>query len=74
MLSDGVDTLQGAYSLALSVAEGSDYEWFTPWKAIDGRTVEPETTGSMKTLIKGLFPNERLLHSRCQVDTPGTRW
>lgn len=56
MLSDGVDTLQRMHSLALSVAEGSDFEWFTPWKSIDGRTVEPETTGSMKTLIRGPLP------------------
>jgi len=36
-------------------------EWFSPWKSIDGFQMEPGTTGTMKTLIEGLFPKERLL-------------
>ena len=28
---------------------------------LDGKTVEANTTGSMKTLIEGLFPKDRLL-------------
>ena len=51
--SDGVNTLHGVFS--------AERQWFAPWKSIDGRTVEPETTGSMKTLIEGLFPPARLL-------------
>lgn len=31
------------------------------WKSIDGFEIEPNTTGSMKTLIEGLFPKDRLL-------------
>ena len=50
------------------------WEWFAPWKSIDGRAVVPfrqaqgpepaegeSATGAMKTLIEGLFPKERLL-------------
>lgn len=37
------------------------WEWFAPWKSIDGRDVVESATGAMKTLIEGLFPVERLL-------------
>ncbi|NBC15771.1 MAG: DEAD/DEAH box helicase family protein, partial [Bacteroidetes bacterium] len=53
VISDGVDTRCGPHSAAL--------EWFSPWKSIDGRTVEDAATGSMKTLVEGLFPKARLL-------------
>jgi type I restriction enzyme, R subunit len=53
VVSDGNTTLHGMYS--------SGFEWYAPWKSIDGETVEANTTGSMKTLIEGLFPKERLL-------------
>ncbi len=51
--SDGITTLHGQWT--------STFEWFAPWKSIDGFDIEPNTTGSMKTLIEGLFPKERLL-------------
>ena len=53
VVSDGVATLHGMH--------GAGFEWFAPWKSIDGLTVEPEATGSMKALIEGLFPKDRLL-------------
>jgi type I restriction enzyme R subunit len=53
VISDGNTTFHGAY--------GANFEWYAPWKSIDGFHVEPNTTGSMKTLIEGLFPKERLL-------------
>lgn len=53
VVSDGVTTLHGMHS--------AGFEWFAPWKSIDGVLVEPNTTGSMKTLIEGLFPKDRLL-------------
>jgi type I restriction enzyme R subunit len=53
VVSDGNTTLHGPHS--------SSFEWFAPWKSINGSDVEPNTTGSMKTLIEGLFPKERLL-------------
>ena len=37
------------------------WEWYAPWKSIDGRAVVESSTGAMKTLIEGLFPQERLL-------------
>lgn len=53
VVSDGVSTLQGMWT--------SPPEWFSPWKSIDGTGVEPGTTGSMKTLVEGLFTKDRLL-------------
>ncbi len=53
VVSDGVTTLHGVWT--------AGQEWYSPWKSIDGVEVEPNTTGSMKTLIEGLFPKERLL-------------
>jgi type I restriction enzyme R subunit len=51
--SDGVHTLHGMWT--------ATDEWYGPWSSIDGRRVEPATTGSMKVLIEGLFPKDRLL-------------
>ncbi|MEK6676177.1 MAG: type I restriction endonuclease subunit R [Planctomycetota bacterium] len=53
VISDGVTTLH-------SMWPASD-EWYAPWKSIDGFEIEPNTTGSMKTLVEGLFPKDRLL-------------
>jgi type I restriction enzyme, R subunit len=53
VVSDGNTTLHGTYN--------GDFEWYAPWKSIDGHTVEANTTGSMKALIEGLFPKPRLL-------------
>lgn len=53
VVSDGVTTLHGMWT--------SDSEWYAPWKSIDGFHNEANTTGSMKTLIEGLFPKDRLL-------------
>ena len=51
--SDGVTTKHGMWT--------ASPEWYAPWKSIDGFNVEANTTGSMKTLIEGLFPKDRLL-------------
>jgi type I restriction enzyme R subunit len=53
VVSDGVTTLHGMWT--------ASHEWYAPWKSIDGFDIEPNTTGSMKTLIEGLFPKDRLL-------------
>jgi type I restriction enzyme R subunit len=53
IISDGVTTLHGVWT--------AGREWYSPWKSIDGFEIEPNTTGSMKTLIEGLFPKDRLL-------------
>jgi len=51
--SDGVTTLHGMWT--------ANEEWYAPWKSIDGASVERGTTGSMKTLVEGLLPKDRLL-------------
>jgi type I restriction enzyme R subunit len=53
VISDGVTTLHGQWP--------ANMEWYAPWKSIDGFEMEPGTTGTMKTLIEGLFPKDRLL-------------
>ncbi len=53
VVSDGVTTLHGVWT--------AGREWYSPWKSIDGVEIEPNTTGSMKTLLEGLFPKDRLL-------------
>jgi type I restriction enzyme R subunit len=51
--SDGITTLHGTWT--------SSPEWYGAWKSIDGVNVEQQTTGSMKTLVEGLFRLDRLL-------------
>jgi type I restriction enzyme, R subunit len=53
VVSDGVNTQHGMWT--------ADQEWFGPWKSINGVDVEPNTTGSMKVLVEGLFSKDRLL-------------
>ncbi len=53
VVSDGVHTHHGMWTAGL--------EWYAAWKSIDGQAVEPGTTASMKTLVQGLFPPDRLL-------------
>ncbi|MCX6376823.1 MAG: HsdR family type I site-specific deoxyribonuclease, partial [Armatimonadetes bacterium] len=53
VISDGITTLHGVWS--------ADLEWFAPWKSINGVDLERNTTGTMKTLVEGLFSKERVL-------------
>jgi type I restriction enzyme, R subunit len=53
VISDGPNTLHGMWS--------ATDEWFSPWQSINGFDIEPATTSSMKSLIEGLFPKDRLL-------------
>lgn len=53
VVSDGAKTLHGIPTAGI--------EWWAQWKSIDGRIIEPGSTGSMKILVEGLFPPERLL-------------
>src|SRR6266571_4370328 len=46
-------TLHGMWTAA--------WEWFAPWKSINGREIVDSATGAMKTLIEGLFPKDRFL-------------
>ena len=53
VVSDGVSTRHGMWT--------STPEWYAPWKSLDGLQNEPGTTGSMRALVEGLFPKDRLL-------------
>lgn len=53
VLSDGSRVLHGMWT--------ADMEWFSPWKSIDGRSVEEGRHGSMDSLVQGVFPKQRLL-------------
>ncbi len=57
VISDGTTTLHGMPSAPL--------DYFAAWKSINGRTVDNQIANSMKTLIEGLFPKERLLEYLC---------
>lgn len=53
VISDGTATLHGM--------PGAPIDYFAAWKSIDGRTVDNNVASSMRTLIEGLFPKDRLL-------------
>ncbi|MBE7469087.1 MAG: type I restriction endonuclease subunit R [Anaerolineae bacterium] len=54
VVSDGNETRHGVHNAPL--------EWYAAWKSIDGRTIEGATAASMKMLVEGLFPKDRLLN------------
>jgi len=49
-ISDGVEARLGTL--------GAGWEWFKPWRTIDGDTLVPS---NLETLVKGVFDRERLL-------------
>lgn len=53
VISDGILTLHGI--------PGAPYEFYAAWKSIDGKEVDNNITNTMRTLIQGMFPKERLL-------------
>ncbi|MEK3915311.1 type I restriction endonuclease subunit R [Paenibacillus sp. FSL H7-0331] len=53
VISDGIMTLHGI--------PGAPYEYYSAWKSIDGKEVDNQITNSMRTMIQGMFPKERLL-------------
>jgi type I restriction enzyme, R subunit len=53
IVSDGRETLHGMWTAGL--------EWYAPWNSIDGQKPEPSTVRTMKVLVEGLFPKDRLL-------------
>ncbi|WP_106497282.1 type I restriction endonuclease subunit R [Lentibacillus sp. Marseille-P4043] len=54
VVSDGVETMHGMPSAA--------YDFFASWKTIDGVSVDNNVANTMRTLIQGLFPKDRLLN------------
>ena len=53
VISDGLEARVGTLT--------SDWEWFMPWRTLDGKTVAPQGTLGLEVLLKGVFPKERLL-------------
>ncbi|NIK80538.1 type I restriction enzyme R subunit [Paenibacillus castaneae] len=53
VISDGVTTLHGM--------PGESIDYYAAWKSIDGRLVDNNIINSMKTMIEGMFPKDRLL-------------
>lgn len=53
VVSDGRDVRHGVH--------GAGFEWFTPWRSIDGETLAPNTVAAMKALVEGLLRKDRLL-------------
>lgn len=51
-ISDGVDARLGT--------TGAGWEFFKPWRTVDGETLDPSGT-QLETLIKGVFAKDRLL-------------
>ncbi|MFV2048559.1 type I restriction endonuclease subunit R [Metabacillus sp. YM-086] len=54
VVSDNVETKHGM--------PFADFDFFASWKSIDGITVDNNRANTMRTLIEGLFPKERLLN------------
>ena len=53
VVSDGMTTRAGTLT--------SDWEWFAPWRTIDGDGVEPPSTPGLATLVRGMLAPARLL-------------
>jgi len=53
MISDGNEARAGSLT--------SDWEWFLPWKSIDGKELAPESMPQMEVMLTGIFDKVRLL-------------
>ncbi|MDF1866670.1 MAG: type I restriction endonuclease subunit R [Saprospiraceae bacterium] len=54
IVSDGMEALHGMYSSA--------FEWFAPWKSLQGTDTEQRQDLQLETLLKGMFPKATLLN------------
>lgn len=54
VISDGLEALHGMYASA--------FEWFAPWKSLQGDDVVNEKALQLEILLKGLFPKATLLN------------
>lgn len=52
--SDGMRALHGMYS--------SSFEWYAPWKSLEGHDTEQDEDLQLETVLHGLFPKETLLN------------
>jgi type I restriction enzyme R subunit len=53
VISDGTEAKAGTVS--------SGWEWFLPWRTIDGKNLAPAGTPELEVLIKGMFDRQRFL-------------
>ncbi len=53
IVSDGIEARAGTLT--------SDWEWFLPWRTIEGEDVAPKGLPELKVLIKGVFEKSRFL-------------
>ncbi len=53
VVADGVEARAGTLT--------SNWEWFLPWRTIDGKDLAPKGLLELEVLVKGLFSKERLL-------------
>ncbi|MFB3891127.1 MAG: type I restriction endonuclease subunit R [Phycisphaerae bacterium] len=53
IVSDGLEARAGSLT--------AGREWFTPWRTIDGKTVEPKTRPQLEVMLKGLLDRRRFL-------------
>ena len=53
VVSDGVEARLGTLT--------GGWEWFKPWRTVDGAVIDPPGQTQLETLIKGVFAPERLL-------------
>ena len=53
VISDGLEARVGSLT--------ADYEWFLPWRTIEGEDEAPSTELELEVLIKGIFEKDRFL-------------
>ena len=53
VVSDGIEARLGTLT--------AGWEWFKPWRTVDGEVVDPPGQTQLETLIKGVFAPQRLL-------------
>lgn len=53
VVSDGIEARAGTLT--------ADWEWFLPWRTIEGEDVAPKGLPELEVLIKGIFDKERFL-------------
>ena len=53
LVSDGIEARAGTLT--------ADWEWFMPWRTIEGEEVAPKGTPELDVLIKGIFDKQRFL-------------
>jgi len=53
VISDGTEARVGTVS--------SGWEWFLPWRTIDGKNAAPKGTPELEVLLNGMFDRQRLL-------------